>query len=178
MSRSIVNPDTVKTLKNWTDRWPKSANIQFDAETREPVVFSVDGKSIVKRFPYKREGDVINILSNTQRFSPRAVEIAKKRYSDFKDQQKVSRADIEGQIRIQEGVLLDEWRRYHAAPEAMRGTMRRDILTAERTLNQLEKERAKNVYVDRKGSAMFAVSVYHAPLPSAIRSIPIAEGTE
>jgi hypothetical protein len=90
------------------------------------------------------------------------------------------------QLRIQERALLEAWQAYNAAPVAMRATLRRDVLSAEKSMQEVQKIVADQLYKERvsveRGTATRPLTgVYVPPMPVALRGIPmtvIASGAE
>jgi hypothetical protein len=175
MSRLSVKPELVKTLRDWSARWPKAQNLGFDPETREPTVYSQGAeRTKVSSIPWKREGDTMTILAQPTRFSPAAVDAATKRYGRIREQRaQMSTAGAE-QLRVAEAALLDAWRTYNAAPPATRGPLRRDILTAERAVVEMEEALAAQLY---KGRCPMLRDEYRGtyvpPMPENRRGIPL-----
>ncbi len=173
MSRP-VDPERVKTLSEWVSRWPKVTNLGFDSETREPTIYSRDAPytSVVGTIPWKREGDTMTILSQSDRFSEQAVTAARKRYDEFHEAEAATRTGADGDLRAAEADLLAAWREFHAAAPADRPSLRRPILTAERNLREKEAQTAPAREV-REFS--IGVAVYVEPLPLDRRALAIAE---
>jgi hypothetical protein len=150
MAQRTVAPDKIKTLRDWVRRWPKSANLGFDEETREPTIYSADAaRTKVSSIPWRREGDMLTILAQPDRFAGGAVDAARKRYENYKERQIKIRVAAETQIRVHEATLLEAWRAYHAAPSEARGLLRRDIAVAERQLRETEEALASQQNVGR-----------------------------
>jgi hypothetical protein len=82
MSQRVAKPADIKTLKNWVDRWPKAGNLLFDEATREPTINASDGTK-VGSIPWKREGDIITVLTQPTKFTQNIVELAKKRITSI-----------------------------------------------------------------------------------------------
>ena len=143
MAQRTVAPDKIKTLRDWVRRWPKVANLGFDEETREPTIYSADAsRTKVSSIPWRREGDMLTILAQPERFTGGAVDAARKRYERYQErQQKIADAG-NTQIRVHEAALLEAWRTYRASPPAARGLLRRDIAVAERQYRETEEAMA------------------------------------
>ena len=139
MAARTVDPATVKTLRDWTARWPKVGNLGFDAETREPTIYSRDtGRSKVATIPWKREGDVLTILTQPAWFSEGARTAAGRRYEAWREKQATTAAAGVEQLRTAETALLDAWRAYRAAEGGERAPLMRDLVAAEQKLRELE----------------------------------------
>lgn len=172
MSRQTAKPDTVKTLADWVARWPKASNLGFDPETREATIYSVADRTKVSSIPWKREADTLTVLAQPGRFPAQTVAAATTRYSNFRDKQNQVRAAGETQLNLAEAALLDAWRTYNAASESDRGTYRRDILTAERTLREIEATLANK---GRKLLTHHFNKAYVPPMPISQRGIAPTE---
>jgi hypothetical protein len=172
MAQRTVKPERVKTLREWVARWPKATNLGFDEVTREPTIFSADdARSHVGSFPWRREGDTITIITQPAQFSQKAVEVARNRYERVKS---VVPAEAEEALRGANQQLLETWRAYEAATPAVRASMRRDILTAERAVRELEEGIASRVRPDRAFYTVDGLNrVYSPPMPTARRGIAL-----
>lgn len=143
MAQRTVAPEKIKTLRDWIRRWPKSANLGFDEETREPTIYSADAsRTKVSSIPWRREGDMGTILAQPERFTGGAVDAARKRYARYQERQEKIADAADTQIRVHEAALLEAWRSYYAAPPATRGLLRRDIIVAERQYRETEEAAA------------------------------------
>jgi hypothetical protein len=177
----LVKPDQVRTLRDWVARWPKADNLEFDADTREasvyaPVKRNQEGRNRVATIPWKREGDVITILSQPERFTAGAVTTARRRMESIRTNQIQARAGAEDQIRQQEAAVMAAWRAYREAPAMSRGALMRDVLTAERALNEMETTIANELQKQRTiYNAAGMVGIYNPPIPPESRGIPLTE---
>lgn len=177
MSKRTVDPKKIKTLKDWSARWPGAGNLGFDPETREPAIFSADKeRTQVSKIPWNREGDTMTILAQPSRFSAKAVEAATSRYSKIHDEKVAAQTAAADQIRLAETALLEAWRAYRAAPPVTRPTLRRDIFTAEKALVDLEEALAAQIYKGRSTSEFMqgeieSVGIYVPPMPAERRGI-------
>jgi hypothetical protein len=181
----VVKPTDIKTLKDWVARWPKTQNLEFDAETREPSIYTAvkrgdPSRTLVSKIPWKREGDTLAILSEPSQFSSAAVEAARRRYAQFRTNQNQVGAAAEEQLRLQEATLLAAWRDYRAAPPAIRSTLMRDILTAERALSDMERALAEQLNKERVVATLpgEVYAIYNPPVPVRSRAIALAELSE
>jgi hypothetical protein len=173
MSKRSVKPEIVKTLGDWSARWSRYGNVGFDPETREPAVFAMGvERKQVSKIPWKREGDTLTILSQPSRFSAQAVTAATQRYGRIRDEREAVIMEAEGGIQLAEATLMEAWRVYRAADPASRSTFRRDILTAERALRELELDAAPAGRVVRTFTGSI-VGVYNPPMPVDRRGIPM-----
>ena len=185
MAQRTVKTDKIKTLRDWVARWPKATNLGFDPETREPTIYDTTKERVkVSSIPWKREADTMTVLAQPSRFSADAVTAATRRYNMIHEQRDKMRVAGEAQLRVAEQNVLDAWRAYHAAPPAMRAPLRRDILSAEVSMQQLERAMApkgravvwkedpdeKDVLMSRK------VGMYVPPMPVGRRGISMAAG--
>lgn len=178
---TTVDPERVKTLSDWVSRWPKAANLGFDEETREATIYAREKPhtAVVGAIPWKREGDVMTILSEPLRFSEQAVTAAKARYDEYHDEEEARRAAVENELRTAEADLLAAWRTYHAASPADRPSLRRDVLTAERTIRKKEAELSLRIKGDQIVSMRErrrydqGTGYYVEPLPLDKRALPL-----
>jgi hypothetical protein len=175
-----IQPDKVKTLRDWVARWPKATNLGFDEETREATIYSVDAtRSKVGSIPWRREGDTLTILSVPSKFTEGGVAAARRRYERYSEKVTQMRTAGEEQQRIQERALLEAWQAYNAAPPAARSVMRRDILAAEKAMREVETIVADQIYKERSVREMGTknkplTGVYVPPMPVRLRGIPMA----
>jgi hypothetical protein len=174
--RGTVRPDNVKTLSQWAKQWGTKTNLGFEPTTREAVVYSEDGKrTVVKKFDWEREGDLITILSNPTRFSAPAREAAQRRFGSFQEAQAQMRQQGEIEIRQQETALLLAWQKYRAAPPETRAIIKREIMTAERTLRTTEEAMARALLPERVGRSLDDyAAAYNPPIPMGQRGLPLA----
>ena len=176
MAQRSVNPARIQTLRDWAARVGKAPNLGFDEETREPTVYSADGKGTkVSSIPWKREGDTLTILGTPSRFSSQAVDAAKSRYGRIQEQRVALRSAANEQVRVLEAALLDAWRTYEAADVGARPALRRDILTAEKALREQEEAvapRGRVAIEYRTGET----GIYVPPMPAERRGIAVAGG--
>ena len=185
MAQRTVKTDRIKTLRDWVARWPKATNLGFDPETREATIYDTTKERVkVSTIPWKREADTMTVLAQPTRFSADAVAAATGRFNKIREQREQMKAAGEGQLRAAEQNVLDAWRTYHAAPPAMRAPLRRDILSAEVSMQQLENAMApkgraivwredpdeKDVLMSRK------VGMYVPPMPVGRRGISMVAG--
>ena len=175
MAQRTVKPEKVKTLRDWVARWPKATNLRFDEETREPVVLSADGAGTqVGSFPWRREGDTMTILTQSSQFSQQAVSAARKRLERIQTRSDQMRAAGEDALRTAETQLLETWRAYEAATPTVKAGMRRDILTAERAVRDLEVALAAEIYPERAFDNADGLNrVFNPPMPVIRRGIPL-----
>jgi hypothetical protein len=175
MAQRTIQPEKVKTLADWVARWPKATNLGFDPETREATIYDTSKeRNKVSSIPWKREADTLTVLAQPTRFSAQAVATATSRFDKIRTQRTELRQAGEDQLRIAEGNVLDAWRSYHATPVASRGPLRRDILSAEATLHELEQALAnKGRKVIRIGELS---GIYIPPMPLTRRGISLVQG--
>lgn len=180
MSKRLAKPEAVKTLRDWAGRWPAAGNLGFDPETREPAVFDSADKERkqVSKFAWERAGDTLTILSQPDRFTQAAVAAATSRIGKIREQRVAYEAAAAEQLRVAEHALLDAWRAYRAAPPMESATLRRDVLTAEKAVRDMETALATQVQAGRirnniaHSSGIF-VGPYVPPMPIERRGIPI-----
>jgi hypothetical protein len=148
-----VKPEKIKTLRDWVSYWPKATNLDFDPATREPIVMSAE-KEVAQRtqvgsFPWRREGDVLTILTQSDRYGEPAVRAARQRMERIQGKRVEFVTAAAEPLREAETALLEAWRTYEAAPQSGRAVLRREVLTAERTLRELEETLASKTLTDR-----------------------------
>jgi hypothetical protein len=172
-SEKPAKPATT-TLQEWVARWPKQKTYGFDPETREATVYTDAGRAtVVRSIAWKREADTLTILSQPTRFSAPAVTAATSRAGKVREERAAAKAAGDEQLRLAETSLLDAWRSYNAAQPANRGTLVRDILTAEAAIADLEKERApKDRFITTNGEYTYT---YVPPMPFSRRGVSLVE---
>ena len=172
MSQRSAKPNDIKTLQDWVKRWPKVSNLDFNKETREPTIYTNDAaRTTVGTIPWKREADIVTVLCQPDRFATGAVAAARKRIGVLTETQGQLRVATEEQMRALEAALLEAWRSYRAAPSA---PLLRDVLAAEKALNDLEMSQGRNRAVIMMGDYM---TTYTPIVPLKQRGLPIAEIT-
>ena len=150
MASRYVRPEKIRTLRDWTARYPRVVNLGFDQETREPTVYSADAaRTAVNKIPWKREGDMMTILSQPAQFAGGAVDAARRRYQEVRAKQKEVGDAATVQIQTAEAALLEAWRTYYAAPPETRSTLVRSIVTAERAVREIEEAVAGKLAKER-----------------------------
>lgn len=184
MAARTVDPGTIKTLRDWAARWPKAGNLAFDEKNRNPVVYTRSAPMAqVKEIPWKREGDTLTILTQRDGFSAGAVSAAERRMGRYREQRETIVEAATEQLRAAEEALLEAWREYREAGDTPGGreALLRDVMIAERALNELEEETAAQLYAGRKSvsiaitqkSAYTAVQV--PPMLPVVRGMALAE---
>jgi len=163
MSQRMAKSADIKTLKNWVDRWPKAGNLLFDEATREPTINASDGTK-VGSIPWKREGDIITVLSQPTKFTQNMVELAQKRIAGINAAAKTVRDGQEAQMRVLEGALLQAWADYKSAPSI---PLLQAVLSAEKALAS---QTQTNRVVITNGDFM---ATYLPPVPVQQRALPI-----
>ncbi len=129
----------------------------------------------VKEIPWKREGDTVTILSQRDAFSGAAVGAAERRMGKFREQRDAMAAATVEQVRVAEAALLDAWRVYRAADGVAggRGALMRDIMVAERTLQEIEEAAAP---AGRRTVEVKEYTGVQVPvMPLALRGMAMAE---
>lgn len=177
--RRTVAPDKVRTLRDWVARWPGAANLAFDPEERNPVIYSVGAPlSRVKEIPWKREADTLTVLTQRESFASGAVAAAERRVGKYREQQNAIAATTVDQLRLAETALLETWRIYHSAAGSSggRSALLRDVVVAERALRELEAAAGKRLAIetmilDEDGF----VKMRTATMPRALRGMDITE---
>jgi len=137
--RQTVKPGNVTTLSSWVARWPNAGNLGFDPETREPAIFAADGGAQVAKIPWRREADILTVLSTPEKWSPELVTAARTRMTQYKEQKTTIAAAVSEQLRVAEATLIAAWKAYDSADAVTRPMLRRNIIVAERELFEIEK---------------------------------------
>lgn len=175
MAARTVDPTTVKNLRDWVARWPKVGNLGFDSETREPTVYSRDSaRTKVASIPWRREADVLTVLTQPTGLSEGARAAAARRYGTYRERQNTVTTAGVAQLRATEAALLEAWRIYRAAEGGARAPLMRDIVSAERALREVERALAEQI---KKGRTVVveekAVRVVVPALPFDVRAMPM-----
>jgi hypothetical protein len=148
-ARTVV-PEKIQSLRDWVARWPKAVNLGFDAETREATIYSVgDARTKVASIPWKREGDLITILSQPTRFSGSAVDAARVRQARIIEQREALIAAKTEELQALEAELLRAWRELESAAPASRTVMRFDIRAREEAYRTAESELVEQIQAGR-----------------------------
>ena len=185
MAQRTVPTDKIKTLADWVARWPKATNLGFDPETREPTIYSTaKERTKVSSIPWKREADTLTILAQPSRFSADAVAAATRRFDKIRDQRTQLRAAGDEQLRLAEAAVIEAWRTYHEAEAAVRAPLRRDVLSAEAMLRELEERAApkgRRVYhiedpTEKDILLSLKAGIYVPPMPLGRRGISLVPG--
>lgn len=175
MAARTVDPATVKNLRDWVARWPKVGNLGFDPETREPTVYSRDSaRTKVAAIPWRREADVLTVLTQPAGFSEGARTAAGRRWGTYRERQSTMAAAGIAQLRAAEAALLEAWRVYRTAEGGARAPLMRDVVAAERAVREVEAALAEQT---KKGRAVVveekAVRVVIPALPLDVRAMPV-----
>jgi hypothetical protein len=174
MAQGTVAPAKIKTLADWVSRYPKTTNIGFDPETREPTIYdTTKARAKVSSIPWKREADVMTVLTQPSRFSTTAVVAATARYNKLHEQTSQMQNAMEEQLRLAEATLLEAWRAYRAAPPQTRGVLRNDIMAAENSVRDIERSMANKSRITVK--MPMGTGVYIPPMPVKLRGLTIEE---
>lgn len=173
-----VKPEKIKTLRDWVSYWPKATNLDFDPATREPIVMSAEKEAAqrtqVGSFPWRREGDVLTILTQSDRYGEPAVRAARQRMERLQGKRAEFVTAAAEPLREAETALLEAWRTYDAAPPSGRAILRREVLTAERTLRELEETLASKTLTDRALRNIDGYDTVYVPaVPLARRGISL-----
>jgi len=163
MSRT-VKPTDIKTLQDWVKRWPKASNLSFDKDTREPTIYVGDkgARSKSGSIPWKREGDVLTVLTQPKRYSADIVTTARARI----DKPALENTD---ELLGLEKIMLAAWRSYKAAPSR---PLMLEVLAAEKALNDMEQASApEGRVVVKLGDYL---TPYVPPLPPKERGLALA----
>ena len=140
MALQTTDPEQVKTLVDWFDRWPNARNLKFNPDTREPTIYSRElnadkTRTQVGIIPWKREGDSIVILSNRKSYPAAAITAASTHVDDIYNARSQAVIDATAALQEQEATLLDAWQRYEVSARPVdRRMLRNEVLTAEQAL--------------------------------------------
>jgi hypothetical protein len=121
----------------------------------------------VGAIPWKREADIITVLTQPTKFNTAAVENARKRIGALNGASKQTREAGEAQIRILEGALLRAWNDYRAAPSM---PLLQDVLQAERAMVAQEASLGSTRTVITIGESK---GTYVPPIPLSQRGLPV-----
>lgn len=172
VKKTAPAPDAgVTTLKGWVNGWPRSKELSFDPESREPTVFTNDSaRSKVGSIPWRREGDVLTILTQSGKYPMGVVEAAARRYAMTRGEKN---AEAEDERITKEETILNAWRAYRAASAADKPAVMEAILKAERELYKLDELLAGT---DRKFIASEAgfVSAFYPPIALDQRAMTLS----
>jgi hypothetical protein len=181
MAARTVDPKTVKNLRDWVARWPKVGNLGFDPETREPTVYSRDSvRTKVASIPWRREGDVLTVLSQPAGFSEEARAAAGRRYATARERQSTMATAGVAQLRAAEQTLLEAWRAYRTAEGGARAPLMRDVVSAERAVREVEEalaEQTKKGRVAVREEGLVRVEVPVLPLDVRAMSVAALSGS-
>jgi hypothetical protein len=180
MTQKMVKPELVTSLKDWIQYWPKTQNVEFSKETREPVVFRAvkrgdASRSIIKTIPWEREGDILTIVTQPKSYAPTLVAAAREQLYLFHRQQEIQRRAAVEELQKYESNLLEAWRkvRIHAKEG---GTGSKEVLLQQ----AIEAEQLFHVKEQELGSLDRSIiergrytAIYEPPLPPALRSISL-----
>lgn len=172
-----VKPEQIKTLRDWVQRWPKVGNLDFDADTREPTIYTVDStRQRVGSIPWRREVDTLTVLTQPAHYTEQMQQAAAGRYNRIVEQKAQLQAAADEQLRIAERNLMDAWRTYEQAPASARAALRRDVLAAEKAFNEMEAALASQLYRERKVRELDGdlTGTYVPVIPTARRGIPMS----
>ncbi len=172
-----VKPEQIKTLRDWVQRWPKVGNLDFDADTREPTIYTVDStRQLVGSIPWRREVDTLTVLTQPAHYTEQMQQAAAGRYNRIVEQKAQLQAAADEQLRIAERNLMDAWRTYEQAPTSARAALRRDVLAAEKAFNEMEAALASQLYRERKVRELEGdlTGTYVPVIPTARRGIPMS----
>ena len=172
MSQRTAKPTDIKTLQNWVQRWPKVSNLEFDSSTREPTIYTTaprgdSARTKVGAIPWKREADIVTVLTQPTKFSTAAVEHARKRIGSLNEAAKQAREAGEAQVRILEKTLLTAWYSYRMAPSM---PLLQDVLQAERALVAQEASMGSSRVIVTSGDY---TATYIPPIPLKQRGLPV-----
>ncbi len=176
MATRTVNPDTVRTLRDWVARWPKAGNLGFDPEGRNPVVYTREMPARkLKEIPWKREADTLTVLSQRSAFATSAISAAERRIARIREQREAAMVASQEQLRIAEAAVMDAWRSYHSADSVTRGrgALRQDVLVAEKNLRALEVAQLPG---ERKVVEIGEITAVQVPaMPRALRGMELTD---
>jgi len=175
-TQTTVKPDIISNLAEFVARVAKSANLGFDPVTREPTIYA-DAKQTtkVKSIPWIREADTLTVLAQPSRFSAAINDAATARLKELRDETEARLRAAEEQLYAAEQDVLNAWLSYKAATDAVKPSLRRDILAAEKRFQKLQKSVAPPNRILRKFTTPQYTSestcIYVPPMPIKARGI-------
>jgi len=176
-TQTTVKPDIISNLAEFVARVAKSANLGFDPVTREPTIYA-DAKQTtkVKSIPWIREADTLTVLAQPSRFSAGINDAAVARLKQIRDEAEARLRAGEEQLHTAEQEVLNAWLSYKAATDAVKPSLRRDILAAEKRFQELQKSLAPAHRILRKFArpeyTSESTSIYVQPMPVSARGLP------
>jgi hypothetical protein len=166
--------EPVSTLKGWVEGWPRAKELSFDPESREPTVYTKDSaRAKVGSIPWRREGDVLTILTQSEQYPAGLVEAAARRYATARGEKSAAAGEAEDSRIAKEETILDAWRAYRAASAADKPMIMTAILTAERELYKLDEAVSG---AGRKFILGQYAMAFYPPMPVEKRGISFAAG--
>jgi hypothetical protein len=175
-TQTTVKPDIIKNLAEFVARYAKSANLGFDPVTREPTIYADAKQTVkVKSIPWKREADTLTVLAQPSRFSASIVDVATARLKEIRDETAVRVLEGEKQLHDAEQAVLSAWHAYKAATDAVKPSLRRDIVAAEKRFQELQVALAPSGRILSKYSkpqySSNATYIYVPPMPVESRGL-------
>ena len=145
MAQSKQKPE----LADWVSKF-SGKQTDFDPQTRQPTFTRGTVKTIV---PWKREGDILTILTNPTDFSEDAVAAARQQFAEIRDEQSANVAIQTDKFIKAEQHLLEAWREFKADKTGDDALIQR-ILAAEKKVISSEKKLNTALNPGRKGVEM------------------------
>lgn len=142
-AQKAVDPKRINSLKDWADRYQQHSNLEFDPVTRVPTVFN--GTTPVKTFELRKGYDIPTVLTNPSKFDPSVVATATAKVVELRGMRVGGEEMDNKELEKAMSALVVAWRAYHASPPSDRGLQRQDVLLAEATLRELEKQKCDKV---------------------------------
>lgn len=166
----------IKSLADWVARWPKNGTLGFDPETREPSVYAPSKPSDAYRtktatIAWKREGDILTILSNPSDFSDSIVKASSTEIEKILASNELNNTATNTMLQQATSDLLSRWREYSKAPIADRGVIMRQIIDIEQRVKQLEEQMALKRYNIQINKDKEYIATYTPPVPTQLRGI-------
>ncbi len=143
MTTRTAKPEVIHNLTEWVKRWPGNDNLEFDSVSREPSVYKPvkrgdPGRTKVtnEALRWKREGDVMTVLSKPNKFSPEMVENATTVYRKYHaDMENIRTSNIDI-LRQREAALLAAWESYEISPSPI---SIQDVIKAQKDFTEIER---------------------------------------
>jgi hypothetical protein len=153
MTTRTAKPGDIHNLTDWVKRWPKNDNLEFDSVTREPSVYKPlkrddPGRTKItnETLRWKRNADVMTVLSKPTQFSPEVVESATSAYRKYhSDIKKIEFTNVDV-LRQRETALLDTWAAYSASPST---SLMQDVLKAQKDFTEIERVLSEQTHQGR-----------------------------
>ena len=179
MTARTAKADNIHNLSDWVKRWPKYDNLEFDSVSREPSIYTPVKRGDPGRtkltneaLRWKRNGDVMTVLSDPKKFSPEMVDSATEKYRKYcSDIEGIKTSNIDV-LRQREAALLAAWDVYTSSPSP---SSIQDILKAQKDFTEIERVLTEQTREERSTLVLGKNSEYKKMFPQ--ESVPDYIGT-